>query len=267
MPANYIKFSYIDNWYSWRTPRTCRAPVAGSAAESRDRARRRARNIVSRPHARELFVGALAVPPEAHLEPGVAHAVRHATTEEVVVAKVRNILVLACLFTATIGAQGGFWSAAGFTGVVDKSSLSSFIFNDAGSVSIRSGVSSGVVKLRYPVLGGPASTPGGDTAFCMRLSVRDTGASARVIATLKAIRASDGAQITLGTFDTDASFNPVTPSDQYQMFSSCDIRDPQSVTPLNGFDYLQFDYYIEVQLIKTDSTGNPGIKHLGMYIG
>src|SRR5947208_2440182 len=122
-------------------------------------------------------------------------------TEEVPMVKAGHILALACLITATLTAQGGFWSVAGFTGVVDESSLSSYVFNDTGSATIKSGVSSGIVKLRYPVLGGPASTPGGDTAFCIRFSLRDTGASARVIATLKALRVSDGAQVTLSTYD------------------------------------------------------------------
>ena len=165
---------------------------------------------------------------------------------------------------ASNAAEMGFWSTPASAGIVDEDSASRVIFHDSGSAAIRPGVASGTVKLRYPVTHGPAQFDGFDAAACMKLSVRDTGPTARVIVQLVAIDAASGARTVLGSFDSDERFS--TGSDQYRATGACSFRRPDVVDSLQGFDHAKYSYYIDVTLIRTDSSGNPGIKHIGLTV-
>jgi hypothetical protein len=43
------------------------------------------------------------------------------------------------------------------------------------------------------------------------------------------------------------------------------LTDPEFPGQLFGFDYANFSYYFEVELIKSAPTGNPGVKHVGIF--
>jgi hypothetical protein len=174
-------------------------------------------------------------------------------------------LAIAFLTAVTLVAQDVWsWSMPGNTGVVDDESTWAVALNDAGSASIRSSVPSATIKLRYAVTGGPAQLTGSDPAMCMWFDVRDTGAAAQVIAKLIAFD-HGGQQWLLGVFDSDTAQPPLEPSVNYQRRGVCGLRAPQqSPASLLGFDYMNFAYYFEVTLVKTDSSGNPGIRFVGM---
>jgi hypothetical protein len=172
-------------------------------------------------------------------------------------------VVVAPTVTST-AAEMGFWSTVGAAGIVDEDSTSKVIFHDSGSAAVRPGVASGTVKLRYPVTNGPAELEGFDPTVCMRLSVRDTGASARVVVQLVAINAVTGVRSGLGTFDSDQRLT--TGSDQYRAIVVCGLSQPEEVSPLHSFDHAKYSYHVDVTLIRSDSAGNPGIKHLGLFV-
>jgi hypothetical protein len=178
---------------------------------------------------------------------------------------VGHLLAIFCLYVGALGAQEGwFWSQTGATGIVDDEGARAVVLKDNGSAAIRASVPSATIKLRYAVTGGPSHLDGFDPAMCMRLSVRDTGATSRVVVRLKAQSFSSGQQFVLGTYDSDARELP--PSDQYQTALTCPLSDPSGGT-LQGFNYRDFTYYLEVELAKTDATGNPGIRFLGLSGG
>jgi hypothetical protein len=174
-------------------------------------------------------------------------------------------LASVCFSVGTLAAQDMWvWSQPGATGIVDDESTWAVALNDTSSASIRSSVSTATAKLRYPVTGGPARLDGFDPAICMRLSVRDTGPTARVVARLKAVNFASGQQFLLGSYDSDERQLP--PSAQYQTAITCPMSNASGGT-LQGFNYGDFSYYIEVELTKTDATGNPGIRFVGLSGG
>ena len=154
------------------------------------------------------------------------------------------------------------WNAIANTGAVDEGDLSIYQFHDTGSVAIRSSVSSGTLDLHYNVSGLPIVQAGppphsevDGVGFCvaLRAVVRDTGAGARVIVRLKQLDLfRDTGVRTLGVIDTDPTGLAST---EYHRFERClDLPDDFQ------FEYGQFVYFIEAQLIKSTSTANPGLK-------
>jgi len=156
----------------------------------------------------------------------------------------------------------GFWSMPGVTGVVDESSMRQVVFYDTGSAGVRRDLARGTVKLRYPVTNGPSSFEGFDAAPCMKVSARDTGASARVIVRFQRIKVATGARHTLATYNSDVK----VPSDRYQIGGVCRLEDPETGGDFRGFNYADYNYYVEVEMTKTDASGNPGIKHVGLFV-
>ena len=175
--------------------------------------------------------------------------------------------LFAAIMCAATGQVSAFWSMPGTTGTVDESGASKLLLNDTGSASIRSSVT-GMVRIRYAVtvnhVHAPWDDPDPDWKMCMRLMVRDTGPGSRVLARLKRIAYWTGEQMTLGSFDSDVWLSEQ--NDQYQATGSCDLRDPDANGGSGGrllnVDLSRYSYYVEVDLIKTDLSGNPGIKQV-----
>jgi hypothetical protein len=149
----------------------------------------------------------------------------------------------------------GTWSAPGLTGSVDEADLSIHRFNDTGSVSIKSGVASGTLNLRYPI-GAFTFVPQEGDCPELRANLRDTGAGARVIVRLMRLaiggEAGVGGLKVLAGIDSDRF--PGAASDQYLTYRACLASDVGHVQ--------EYTYYVDVQLIKTASTGNPGLMSL-----
>ena len=158
------------------------------------------------------------------------------------------------------------WSVPGSTGVTDDEGTWAVALHDTGSAAIRTSVQSATIKLRYAITGGPDHLDGFDPAWFMRLAVRDTGPTARVVVKVIALNAATGAQSTLGTFDSDSDPR-VVPGAEYQSLVVGPLLNPQLNGSFQGFDHGRFAYYAEVTLTKTDATGNPGVRFVSVFGG
>ena len=156
---------------------------------------------------------------------------------------------------------GGVWNAIGNAGAVDEADLSIYQFHATGSVAIKSSVASATLDLHYNVSGLPIveiSPPPPDNdgighCVALRAVVRDTGAGARVVVRLKQLDLFRGTGVrTLGVIDTDPSGLAST---DYFRFEKC-----LSLPDDFQFEYGQFVYFIEAQLIKSTAAANPGLK-------
>jgi hypothetical protein len=159
-------------------------------------------------------------------------------------------------WASVASAQG--WAAAGATGAVDESGRSMYVFGSNGAVAIRSSVTRGTLTLRYPVQSLPFEfTPTGDCTE-LRVLLRDTGSGARVIVRVMQLgidgEATIGELTSIAEIDSDrmpASGDP----NQYRRYHACLTHGVSS----GGGDYLN---YVDVQLIKTTATANPGLMFL-----
>jgi hypothetical protein len=161
------------------------------------------------------------------------------------------------------------WTAVASAGTTDEGDAAKILLNNDGSAEIRSTISSTSAKVRFNVVALPVLEPpadpnavNGDLIFSMR--VRDNGTGARVIATLKRVTLA-GFTLNLrqstdvfATIDSDL----VSPSNNWQTvwaqhYSCCQDS--------NGLHFLDAGYVVEVQLIKHDATGNPGIMGVQLF--
>lgn len=157
-------------------------------------------------------------------------------------------------------ASAQIWSAAGVTGIVDEGDLNIHSFNGTGSVSIKSSVASGTLDIRYPVQTvRDLLVPQQSDCPEMRVLLRDTGPGARVIVRLMRLGTGIVRGLTsLGEIDSDTLPLGGNPT-QYRLASAC-LNAPPDSDAL--FHYAFFTYYVEVQLIKTTATANPGVMTL-----
>lgn len=157
-------------------------------------------------------------------------------------------------------ASAQFWSAPGFVGIVDEADMSIHVFGSNGAVAIRSSVARGTLNVRYPILvGGLGEFFPPESGDCtqIRAILRDTGPGARVIVRL--MRLSIGGDLVLGELSSLAEIDsdtrpPAAQPNQYSKYSACLTEDPGALG--------DFTYFVEVQLIKTTATANPGLMSL-----
>lgn len=148
------------------------------------------------------------------------------------------------------------WAAAGFVGTVDESDTSMHVFGSNGAVAIKSSAS-GTLNIRYEVerMLGQFSSP--DDCTELRANLRDTGAGARVIVRLMRLGLGGetpvGELAVLGEIDSDAP--PTGASNRYVTYRSCLTTDGPGFLSENA-------YFVDVQLIKTSATANPGLMSL-----
>jgi hypothetical protein len=163
------------------------------------------------------------------------------------------VLVLACAPAAF--AQGFFpsvWTAAGVTGIVDEADTTIHVFNNTGSVSIKSTVASGTLDIRFPVQTLPVNASPEGACVQMRARLRDTGDGARVLVRLMRLDITTGSLRSVGEIDTDTQ--PLLNGNYYSVYQTC-LRVPNAFP----FDVASFAYYVDAQLIKTAATANPGL--------
>jgi hypothetical protein len=173
-------------------------------------------------------------------------------------------LSLVCLFSAVafpavlIAQQPQSWSTVGSTGIPDESSGNLISFSDTGSVFIKSGIASATAQIRYPVSPAPV-LPGvaNPATFCLDVNYRDTGTGSRVIVSLRSVDGEEGTNTHL-TFDSDA-FQPT--GDQYLFNHVCGAKNSDG-SDMFFFHTLARAFYIDVRLIKSASSGNPGVKKI-----
>jgi hypothetical protein len=152
------------------------------------------------------------------------------------------------------------WSAAGVTAIVDSEDQSIYQTNTTGSISIRSSVASGTLDIRFPVQTMPAHSAPAGACTEMRALLRDTGSGARVIVRLMQLGIKsgfDGQLTNLGQIDTNTTprLTQLNEPTSYAQYRTC-----LNVNPDVPFDFSFFTYYVEAELIKSNSGGNPGLK-------
>jgi len=158
------------------------------------------------------------------------------------------------------------WSGVASTGTIDEGDISKIVLNNDGSATIRTTISSTSAKIRFNVgpsellLTQPPTSDGGAVEFAMRF--RDNGPDARVIATLKQVglwgfhgSATQTTEV-LATIDSDEHFA----SDQWQSSNP-----PTWRRIVNGLDFVRYGYVVEVQIIKDNAAGNPGLMGVQLY--
>lgn len=154
-----------------------------------------------------------------------------------------------------------YWSSIGAVGIADESSTSLITRADTGAIFIKSGIASATAQLRYAVY------PFGDMQkdlsrtgdrWCVGMAYRDTGATARVVATFKSVNFFMGEIVTHGVLDSDTLAPTGT---AYDFVWNCTLVNKDR-TPMTSFFSGGAAYYIDVKLIKTASDGNPGLKVL-----
>src|SRR3954451_11394444 len=197
----------------------------------------------------------------------MARRLQHDRVTGVIMRVVCKLMAMCFLCTASAFAQSSepfYWSVIGATGIADESSMSTVSFSDTGSASIKSSVSSADVKLRYPITGGPSHVDVFDAVPCMLVSFRDTGSTARVLVSFRALNRATGDITTFGTFDSDASGAPA--SAHYQAGQVCPMGQLDPSGAMAQFNNRDFAYYMDVDLIKTATSGNPGLKFIRLAV-
>jgi hypothetical protein len=156
-------------------------------------------------------------------------------------------------------ASAQFWSTPGFVGIVDEADMSMHVFGSSGAVAIRSSVARGTLNIRYPILiGGFGEFFPPESGDCtqIRAMLRDTGPGARVIVRL--MRLSIGGDLVLGELSSLAEIDSDTslagPSNQFTRRQACLTEHPGA--------FGDYTYFVDVQLIKTTATANPGLMSL-----
>jgi hypothetical protein len=172
--------------------------------------------------------------------------------------------ILFSLFATTAMLHGSGWTAGASTGVIDEGDLGKISLNNDGSATIRASISSTSAKIRFNITNVNGVEPIFDSsripAFTM--AYRDDGSGARVIATLKRVHIGTstfggtiGKLDVLATIDSDA--HPA--SDNWQEAGSS-IRNVDAIPCcLTGLRFPDFAHIVEVQLIKHDTSGHPGV--------
>ena len=174
--------------------------------------------------------------------------------------------ILACV--AAVATVQADWSSVAATGAIDEGDRAKVVFNNDGSAAIRSTISSASAKMRLLV---PTPRPDelGSLVFVMR--ARDNGPAARVIATLK--------RVTFGYYGGPERSDIVAVIDSEQhpqgdgwltmngsLKSCCWIRN-RVTGGAEALNFLDSAYFVEVQLIKNSTAGNPGVLSVAVVRG
>lgn len=158
------------------------------------------------------------------------------------------------------------WTGVASTGTIDEADLTKIVFNTDGSATIRPTISSTSAKIRFNVSQNrdidllPPGEIGGSLVFSMRF--RDNGPGAHIVATLK--------RVTLNGFDFERPQRTETlatidseESPQTEAWQTGWGRWPKGFNA--GLKFLDDGYVVEVQLIKNNAAGNPGVMGVQVY--
>jgi hypothetical protein len=182
-----------------------------------------------------------------------------------------RVRILGLVFTLMAGAAvlRADWTAVASTGTIDEADGAKIALNTDGSAEIRSTINSTSAKIRYNVvpsrglerLVDPNEIRGG-LIFSMR--VRDNGAGARVVATLRRVTLAGFSlelpQTTTVVATIDSDLAPA--SDGWQTVWA---QHGNCCNDVQGLDFLNSGYVVEVQLIKNNATGTPAIMGVQLF--
>jgi hypothetical protein len=172
--------------------------------------------------------------------------------------------ILFSLFAATATLHGDGWTAGASTGVIDEGDLAKILLNSDGSATIRPSIDSTSAIIRFNITNVNGVGPVFDTPEVpgLVMSYRDDGPGAHVIATLKRVHIGTSAFFgMLGKVDVLATIdsNARPASDNWQEAGSISRNVDAIPCCRTGLLFPDFAYIVEVQLIKNDASGHPGV--------
>ena len=149
--------------------------------------------------------------------------------------------------TSAAGPSSSAWTAVGSTGVVDEASLPAYdlaksvmrIHPDAGSTA--------ELSARFVVT--PTELLVDNVGFTMTVVYRDNSPAANVLARLL-------------RYDTFANTTETILTLDSNLFPDLDVYQTQSVAGSFAFDFENYAYYVDVQLSKLGSAGEPELAAL-----
>ena len=149
--------------------------------------------------------------------------------------------------TNTAGPTNSPWTVAGSTGVVDEASLPVYdlaksvmrIHPDAGN--------NAEISARYSVTATEQLVD--NFGFTMTAVYLDNGSAARIVARLRRYDALNKTTQTILTFDSD-------------LFAASDLYQARAVTGSFAFDFDNYAYYVDVDIIKSGANGTPELAAL-----
>jgi hypothetical protein len=180
------------------------------------------------------------------------------------------LAVALAAFTTVVRADVAHgWTSVGAAAIPDDDSTSLIQNYATGSIAMRSSVT-GTATVRWNVTAvagldnDEPANPNPDYKFCLRMLVRDTGATARVTAKLQRLDLQTGALATLTSWDSDTRAGwPGEGTTDYLPVWACGLQNPDGTRAL-GFNFRDYAYFIEATMSKTDTAGNPGIKSVAI---
>jgi hypothetical protein len=173
--------------------------------------------------------------------------------------------VAALAAAATVSAYGDGWSAVGASGTPVTATEWMVQTNYQPTMSLRSSVSQGTALIKYNVSAAPdlLFSPQDQPNLCLWVTFRADNAASRVRATLNRVYFNDTPAQPFVTLDSN-SF-PAQGQVGYRVMHTCQIPDPDNAGHLvRTIDFFQKAWYVEVELTRTDASGNPGIKAIGI---
>jgi hypothetical protein len=173
--------------------------------------------------------------------------------------KSRSLLLAALMTLLALGlAQSGkaqtpppqCWSSAATSTVINTSDLNAANQNGPtltinGSATVPVGLSG-----RLSISGIFQDIGAFPQAKLLAARYRDNGSESRIVLELRQVNVATGAAATLATFDSDA-FAPSSVFQTNQVATGCALN--------GGFDFINNMYFLNVQVDKTGSNGNPGL--------
>jgi len=162
-----------------------------------------------------------------------------------------NLIALFSLFTFSyqqISAQQQCWTSVGSAGTVDEADLK-IVAISSNTTAVNSATLAGTVDVRYNVVATAGLFGGECNAKFLTARYADNGSSAQVIIRLYTFNIKTGVSATLVELNSNN-------------FPQSNVAQAQTVSYNGSFNFSTNIYYIEVQLIKTGTSGNPLIRGL-----
>ena len=171
-----------------------------------------------------------------------------------------QVLVMAALFCSCASQASAQWSAIGATAVVDEASVGKVVMNDTGSIAMAPRVV-GTVQVRWQI--SPFTVADSTRDLCLRVRVRDLGATDRVVVRVREMTVFNGTVNTLATWDSNTAADFAgTPFEMegnvnYRMGVVCPLR--RGGQELREPEWFPRSYFVDATMTRTDATGNPGV--------
>lgn len=149
---------------------------------------------------------------------------------------------------AAVNAQRHCWTSVGSDGMVDEADLGTVALS-SNTAAVKPATIAASVEIRYNIVATEGLFGGECNAKTLTIRYADNGPKARVIAKLHTLNITNGVTSILAEFDS----NTKDPSN---------VAQTQTVSFGTDFNFEKNIYYIEVELIKTGTGGNPLIRAL-----